>query len=179
MRAFAFVLAFVVAIGVVFAYLFLSEEESSGETPRVTNADGDPTAELVPEFQADEGNSTITIEVTDIRNANGEVKLTLFDTDDGYPRDTKSVAEYAYAEIVDGKASASFEGIAAGTYAIIILHDEDKDGDMTSNKIGVPKEGVGVSNNAKMKFGPPKWKDSKFQVPEGTITQNIKMTYFF
>jgi uncharacterized protein (DUF2141 family) len=179
MRVLTFVFAFVIAGGVVFAYLFLSRGESPDKAPPVTSADLEPGSNSVPEFQADEGNSAINIEMTEIRNADGEVKLTLFDTDDGYPEDKKSVAEYAFAEIVDGKASASFEGIAAGTYAIIILHDEDKDGDMTFNKLGVPREGVGVSNNAKMSFGPPKWKASKFEVPEGTVTQNIKMTYFF
>jgi len=176
MRKALLVLAAFVAMGVIGVFLLASDGPDEPPVPPVVNSDG--TLSSPPEFQADEGNSSITVDMSDIRNSDGNVKITLFDTSEGYPEDTGSVAEYAYSDIVDGKASCKFEGIAAGTYAIIILHDEDQDGDMTFNAVGIPKEGVGVSNNAKMKFGPPKWEDSKFEVPESGATQSIKMTYF-
>ena len=175
MRPLILTIVFLIATSVVGLLVFFLMASPSEALPPEPQTDPVPA----PESEAKGGNSTIAVEMSDIRNSNGEIKITLFNTGDGYPEDVKSVLGYEYAEIVDGKASCTFDGLVPGTYAIIILHDEDKDGDMTSNRIGVPKEGVGVSNNAKMKFGPPKWKDSKFEVTEGTVKQNIKMTYFF
>jgi len=46
-----------------------------------------------------------------------------------------------------------------------------------SNWIGMPKEGVGASRNAKGVMGPPSWDDAKFAIrgPEHRII--IKLTY--
>ncbi|MBK7290922.1 MAG: DUF2141 domain-containing protein [Chitinophagaceae bacterium] len=39
--------------------------------------------------------------------------------------------------------------------SIAILHDENDDGKMNSNFLGLPKEGYGFSNNVMGNFGPP------------------------
>lgn len=49
-----------------------------------------------------------------------------------------------------------------GEYAIQVYHDLDSNDEMKTNWIGIPKEPVGTSNNAKGSMGPPKYKDAKF-----------------
>ncbi len=39
----------------------------------------------------------------------------------------------------------NFAGIAPGRYAVTAQHDEDGDGKLKTNFIGMPKEGVGIS----------------------------------
>lgn len=62
-----------------------------------------------------------------------------------------------------------------GTYAVIAAHDENGNGELEPNFLGIPQEGVGTSGKARK--GPPRWKDAKFDVP-GTTTISIVMNYF-
>jgi len=47
-----------------------------------------------------------------------------------------------------------FPGVAPGRYAVSVFHDENSNGKMDTNFIGIPREGVGASNNAKGHLGP-------------------------
>jgi uncharacterized protein (DUF2141 family) len=62
------------------------------------------------------------------------------------------------------------------TYAVCAFHDENSNKKIGTNWIGIPKEGIGVSNNAKGNFVPPKFDDAKFAFnkPEQTITISLK-----
>ena len=70
------------------------------------------------------------------------------------------------------------DDLEEGTYAFVILHDENKNGKTDTNRIGMPKEGIAVSNNAKGSFGPPAYEDAKFKIGREEVVQHIKMNYF-
>lgn len=75
--------------------------------------------------------------------------------------------------IKDRKSSVTFTNIPKGVYAISVYHDENDNGELDMNFLGIPKEDTGSSNNAPARFGPPKWKVAEFEVKDSTITQNI------
>ncbi len=60
-----------------------------------------------------------------------------------------------------------FSGLGEGTYAISIFHDENDNGKLDSNFIGIPSEPYAFSNNAKGMFGPPSFDQCKFEVKGG------------
>lgn len=45
-----------------------------------------------------------------------------------------------------------------------MFHDENSDGRLNRNLLGVPLEQYGFSNNSRGVFGPASWKDSSFAV---------------
>ena len=49
----------------------------------------------------------------------------------------------------------TLSGMPGGSYAIAIYHDENEDGKLTANFMGLPKEGYAFSNNARGLVGPP------------------------
>jgi len=54
--------------------------------------------------------------------------------------------------------------LPAGEYALAIFHDENNNGKLDTNWLGIPKEKVAFSK-AKMKtFGPPKFKECAFKM---------------
>ena len=59
-------------------------------------------------------------------------------------------------------------GLSAGTYAFSVIYDEDSDGELKTGFLGIPKEKVAVSNNARPRFGPPRYKDAVFTLSEST-----------
>ena len=61
--------------------------------------------------------------------------------------------------------------LPAGEYALSIFQDVNDDGKLARNFIGLPKEPAGLSNNLRPRFGPPKYKDAKFEVTVGTVVE--------
>jgi uncharacterized protein (DUF2141 family) len=50
-------------------------------------------------------------------------------------------------KVANSQARCDFEGIPSGTYALVVLHDENMNGKLDTNWLGVPKEGYGFSND--------------------------------
>jgi uncharacterized protein (DUF2141 family) len=66
-----------------------------------------------------------------------------------------------------------FKGLKPGKYAISVFRDENSNGKMDANFIGIPKEPYGVSG--KPKFGKPKFEDCSFEVKESkTVVIDLK-----
>ncbi|MCZ6644536.1 MAG: DUF2141 domain-containing protein [Gammaproteobacteria bacterium] len=61
-----------------------------------------------------------------------------------------------------GTLSLTIDSLEPGEYAVRVMHDENDNGKLDSNLIGIPLEPWGFSNNAVGSFGPPGWKDVKF-----------------
>jgi uncharacterized protein (DUF2141 family) len=66
--------------------------------------------------------------------------------------------------------------VKAGTYALLVVHDENRNGrlDMT---LGIPREGFGFSNNPAMKPRAPKWEEIRFTVPQTASVQQVRIRY--
>lgn len=75
---------------------------------------------------------------------------------------------------VGGVVITSFE-VEPGEYAISVHHDDNDNGKMDTNFIGIPKEPTGLSNGAVPKFGPPKYKDAAFLVDKEDMEMPIKL----
>jgi uncharacterized protein (DUF2141 family) len=75
--------------------------------------------------------------------------------------DSEKVLTGAAIQVVDNKAQIKID-IPFGFYAVSGFQDIDGNLVMSGNFLGIPKEPFGFSNNAKGKFGPPKWRDAVF-----------------
>jgi uncharacterized protein (DUF2141 family) len=118
----------------------------------------------------------LTVNITGFRNSKGNLYITLYNKKDGYPKDHTKAFRLAYNGVVNNKCTVLFDGIPKGVYAIACYHDENNNGKLDLNFIGIPKEGTGASNNAKGFMGPPSFNDARFTV-DGNTTQEIKISY--
>jgi len=119
----------------------------------------------------EEGND-ITLEINSIDTDDGQMRIGLYDSEDNW---LKKPLKGITGKIVDGTCKASFSNIPDGTYAISVFHDENNDGKLETNFLGIPSEDTGSSNDSPSRFGPPKWEDAKFEVKGGTIKQVITL----
>lgn len=76
-----------------------------------------------------------------------------------------------------GTVHVIFEDIPAGEYAISVIHDNNENGKLDSNFMGIPKEGVGFSNDAVGTFGPPSYDKSRFNCPMDQAV-SVTMKYY-
>ncbi|MDT0677099.1 DUF2141 domain-containing protein [Autumnicola musiva] len=117
--------------------------------------------------------NNIEVEITDFESDKGQAMIGLYNTENSF---LKKEFKGKQLKIQDKKVMFTFADIPEGNYAIMVFHDEDKNNELTTNFLGIPKENYGASNNAPSKFGPPKWKDAKFEVKNGkTLKQKIML----
>jgi len=50
---------------------------------------------------------------------------------------------------------AMFQGLGAGRYAVAVYQDENRNGKLDKNFLGMPTEPYGFSNDARGSMGPP------------------------
>ena len=62
-----------------------------------------------------------------------------------------------------------------GEYAIKLFHDENMDGELDSNFLGIPTEDHGFSNNASGTFGPADYDDAKLIFGQTEMTMEISV----
>ncbi len=81
----------------------------------------------------------------------------------------KKVVVSAYVNIFNNDSKVTFFNLPQGKYAIRFFHDENANGKMDTNMMGVPIESYGFSNNAKGLFGsPPEFSKMIFDASKNT-----------
>lgn len=117
-------------------------------------------------------NHTITIDFTGMKSDKGSLFVALYNTQDSF---LKKGYKGKIVKIKDKKATVEFKDIPSGTYAVSSFHDKNDNKKMDTNFFGIPKEPIGMSNDAKGFMGPPKYKDAKFEVTKNvTLSINVK-----
>ncbi len=70
-------------------------------------------------------------------------------------------------------------GIPPGTYAVQAFHDENDNLVVDRNFMGMPKEGIGFSNDAPFRFGPPRFRDAAIALGPDGGQVTIQLRYLF
>ena len=121
--------------------------------------------------------NVIKVVVVDFHSNKGQANCALFGSADGFPETSAKAIKTTNAKIEKQQALCGFSGVAPGDYAVAVFHDENSNGRLERNFMGIPKEGVGASNDAKGKFGPPKFDDARFNYGGGSKTLTIHVQY--
>jgi len=125
------------------------------------------------------GPGRIDVTVTGVSSASGMVGCALFSSKTGFPLESKKhAASTVRVPAVGGVANCSFENLSPGEYAVAVVHDTNGNEQADTNMLGMPTEGVGVSNNVMPKLSPPSFEVSRFVVAAGQPTKlAITMKY--
>ncbi len=120
----------------------------------------------------------IHVKILDIRNSTGTADCALFDSPDGFPIEVLlSATNVMVIKVRHTEARCDFEDIPPGTYALAVIHDENMNGKLDTNWLGIPTEGYGFSNDAKALLGAPSFSAASFPYDGGTIDLTISLHY--
>ena len=120
----------------------------------------------------------IHVKVLNIRNSTGTVDCALFDSPDGFPIEVLLAATNVMViKVRNTEARCDFEDIPPGTYALAVIHDENMNGKLDTNWLGIPKEGYGFSNDVKPLLGAPSFSAASFPYDGKTLDLTISMHY--
>jgi uncharacterized protein (DUF2141 family) len=124
-------------------------------------------------FAQSGGKAEVVVKITGLRSEKGQVKIAVFNSSETWLGDHP-----VYKSTIDVKSQAvtwKINDVPYGDYGIAVFHDENKNGQMDKNFLGIPQEAYGFSNNMRVTFGPPKWEKSKFTVQGPTIEVSIEV----
>jgi uncharacterized protein (DUF2141 family) len=123
--------------------------------------------------------STLTIRITGARNAKGQIGVALFRDATGFPGDSSKAFRTQQVKIDPHTWTAEivFEAIPRGVYAVSVFHDENLNGKLDKNFMGVPKEGYGASNNPRKRMGPPPFDEARFTLDQPQQLVEINLMY--
>lgn len=118
--------------------------------------------------------SSIVVVATNFKNDDGAAKLWLHDDAAEWNLDKNAWANDRGAALVAAKPIVDRDNVnwtlpvarPGRFHAVLVLHDKNRDGEMKTNGVGKPKEGVGASRGAQGSWrGGPRWGKAKFWVP--------------
>jgi len=115
----------------------------------------------------------LTVKITGIRNTEGNINIAL--------RTDESTYVASRIVEIDPKtltAEAEFDNLPEGTYGVAVIHDENKNGKLDFNDMGVPTEGYGHSNNPEKRPGPPSFEETKFTFAGPGANFEITLIYW-
>ena len=108
----------------------------------------------------------IELTIKNIKSSNGKLLIGVFKDHPSFEKEQpfKSV-QSAKTSIVNGVLKVKTQ-LEPGVYGISLLDDENGNGKMDYNFIGIPKEGFGFSNYYHSAFSKPKFQSFQFEVKE-------------
>ena len=130
------------------------------------------SAAFVPVSAQAPGKSALTVKVTSIRNADGNIRIIVRSSPD-----TIVTAQVAEIDAKTMTAQAIFN-LPPGTYNVAAIHDENKNGTLDFDSNGMPIEGYGHSNNPEKRMGAPSFDETKFALTESAVSIEINLIYW-
>jgi uncharacterized protein (DUF2141 family) len=134
-------------------------------------------------YQANAQKVIMTIE--GIRNNDGVISLGIFQDQQQFAQEKPAIdaetgrtlsLQFDKTGLQEGVTTVEFD-LKPGNYAIAVLDDENNDGKMNYNWLGVPLEGFGFSNYVSRGLRKPVYSDFSFDVTEGENRVVVKMRY--
>lgn len=120
----------------------------------------------------------VEFKIDNLKNSEGNIIVSVYEDsksfDEGMPlfRQTISKKENMNNGTFVGQLS-----IPKGVYGLVFLDDENGDGEMTNNLLGLPKEGFGFSNFYLSGFKKPKFSDFSFTHTENSEIIEVRLRY--
>ncbi len=118
--------------------------------------------------------ATLTVNITQVTKAAGKMAVKLVSSSAAYDGEAEATA----AQMVDVKSvepiSLSFPDLKPGTYSVMVMQDENGNGQLDSNILGIPKEGYGFSNNPRV-MRRPNFDETKFEVKDADLAITIEI----
>ncbi len=134
---------------------------------------------VTPRLFAQDAGSSLTIRIVGAKSSKGQIAIAVFNGEAGFPGDKSKTVRTLQAGIDPQTliAQVTLKNLPRGVYAVSVFHDENMNGRLDKNVLGIPKEGYGASNNPRKSMGPPKFAEAKFQLDQPEKVLEIKLLY--
>ena len=120
----------------------------------------------------------ISVTIKDIKTSNGQILMGIYKDDVSFDKEIAYKKVQAFKTKISNGTLVVEVKLEPGKYGISLMDDENFNGKMDYNFIGIPKEGFGFSNYYHTGLTKPKLKFFLFEVIENKNTKvEVKMKY--
>ena len=120
----------------------------------------------------------ISVIIKDIKTPNGQILMGIYKDDVSFDKEIAYKNVQAFKTKISNGTLVVEVKLEPGKYGISLMDDENFNGKMDYNFIGIPKEGFGFSNYYHTGLTKPKLKSFLFEVIENKNTKvEVKMKY--
>lgn len=112
------------------------------------------------------GAAQLSVDVVNVERPGGHVMIAVYDNADAWESSAEPVAKERDS-VTGATVRIHFSDLAPGRYAIKLFHDENGNGKLDSNMLGIPVENYGFSNGGG-RLGPPSFDDAAFELRDDT-----------
>ena len=119
--------------------------------------------------------ATVEVTVDGVRGTRGDVLVALCSRAEFL---RPHCAWRGHAPAHPGSVVVTIADVPPGLYAAQAFHDENGNGRLDRNILGLPKEAMGFSNDAVMHMGPPRFDAAAFQVAGDVAHIAFKLHYY-
>jgi uncharacterized protein (DUF2141 family) len=117
----------------------------------------------------------LEVVVKNIKVEKGKIMVGLFVSEDSF---LKNATLGKVIQASGTEVHVIFEDIKPGEYGLSIIHDENENGELDTNMMGIPTEGFAFGNNAMGMFGPPSFEKAKIKIEDKkSASQTITLKY--
>lgn len=99
--------------------------------------------------------TSLELVIQNPKSNKGSIQVLIFNSEAGFPSNPKKAFMAFTLPIINLSSKKILDDLPLGKYAISVFHDEDGDGQMQKNSLGIPIDRYGFSNNPTLYFGPP------------------------
>ena len=116
----------------------------------------------------------VEVVVTGLAGDRGLLACTLHDAAQGFPEG----AGLAHRRVAPqgGQGVCRFDGLAPGRYGIAVLHDENANGRLDTNALGIPQERWGISVGPAPRLRAPRFDEAAFDLGPAPLRLRIDLT---
>ena len=116
----------------------------------------------------------LTVRILGFENDDGKCWFALDNSEDVFESED-SVFIGKILPIINRRVDIKLDSLEYGDYAIRVFHDENNNGRLDLNFLGIPTEDYGYSNNVSAWFGPPSWEKAQFIFNKEELTIEISV----
>jgi uncharacterized protein (DUF2141 family) len=130
---------------------------------------------VAPSAVSSESIGKLVVDISGFPSSDGFAMVALHNSEESYKGGEDSAIAKTKTMVVGQKAQVVFTNLPYGWYGVSLYHDENSNGEMDKNAMGIPRETYGFSNNAKGFFGKPSYKKIRFQLDSAEKQIAIKL----
>lgn len=96
----------------------------------------------------------MTLEILNIRDITGEIVVSVYDNDRDWLIEGKEYSKKSF-EVTSSAMKVKIQNLPSGNFAIALFQDVNSDAECNNNRLGIPTEPYGFSNNIRPIFKAP------------------------
>lgn len=119
----------------------------------------------------------LMVDVAGLRSQRGALMICLTRMPDYFPDCAGDPDNRHYVVPVSQAGAIRIGALPPGGYALAVIHDENANHRLDTFA-GIPREGVGFSENPPIRFGAPRFESARFAIGDVAVRQQVRIKYF-